>query len=845
MIKDNGKEAAGVIFREKKSSYSKLRIMIMQVLFIILFVFVLHRLWQLQIVNGKKYAEDFELKISRTVTDKSTRGTIYDCNGEVLAYNDLVYTVTMRDDAVYSTEREHQLALNSVIYNVINKLYENNEKINNELKIRIGDNGEYEYTVSGTALLRFKADIFGKTNPDDMTAEQRDINASDLIKLLSGNDKFGLYGEGKTLYSEEEVKKYNLAAQYTKEEILYIVGIRYMLSLNSYKKYVPVVLSRDVSDETVAYILENNEILSGVDVGQDWDRVYNGGKAFSHILGYIGKISSDELEDLNKSDKKYSSESVVGKAGIEQYLDKVLQGTDGERQITVNNVGRIVGEDKIIKEAVSGKDVYLSIDKNLQTAVYDILEQNLAGIISSNLINEKKFDKEKAADTSDIKIPVYDVYAALIDNNLIQLENLYNVNATELEKQLAYKLDEKRTQAIEAVKAKLLFGDDYYSNLSEEFKEYSDYIVDELGFVDKNSINKEHYIYKKWKSKEKISLREYLLNAIDNGWITIETMSNHMSDKLNTEKSEDSDKEYFTADEMYSLMSNNIEKKLSSDCEFDKILFKRMLYEDIITEREFCRLLYDQKILSDTDDDLSKLIAGEIDAFLFIKKKIEQLEITPAQLALDPCSASAVILQAGTGKVLALVSYPGYDNNRLSNQMDSLYYNELINDKSLPLYNRATQQLTAPGSTFKPITIIAGLEEQVISADSSIFCDGVFDKVEPNLKCWNHSGHGNVINSSTALQFSCNDYLCEIAYKLGSENNLEYRDSAALNKLQNYSKLFCLDKKTGIEIAESKPHITDSYGIPSAIGQGTHNYATVQLARYANAIIGDLKKAVL
>ena len=73
-----------MIFREKKSSYSKLRILIMQVLFIILFVFVLHRLWQLQIVNGKKYAEDFELKISRTVTDKSTRGTIYDCNGEPL-----------------------------------------------------------------------------------------------------------------------------------------------------------------------------------------------------------------------------------------------------------------------------------------------------------------------------------------------------------------------------------------------------------------------------------------------------------------------------------------------------------------------------------------------------------------------------------------------------------------------------------------------------------------------------------------------------------------------------------------------------------------------------------------
>ena len=73
--------------------------------------------------------------------------------------------------------------------------------------------------------------------------------------------------------------------------------------------------------------------------------------------------------------------------------------------------------------------------------------------------------------------------------------------------------------------------------------------------------------------------------------------------------------------------------------------------------------------------DYEKLVSGQIDAFSFMKKKIEQLEITPAQLALDPCSASAVVVQQETGKILALVSYPGYDNNRLANQMDSAYYN--------------------------------------------------------------------------------------------------------------------------------------------------------------------------
>lgn len=144
--------------------------------------------------------------------------------------------------------------------------------------------------------------------------------------------------------------------------------------------------------------------------------------------------------------------------------------------------------------------------------------------------------------------------------------------------------------------------------------------------------------------------------------------------------------------------------------------------------------------------------------------------------------------------------------------------------------------MTAPGSTFKPITVIAGLQEGVISSDSSVFCDGVFDKVIPNLKCWKHSGHGNVANAPTALQYSCNDYLCEIAYQLGIVNDMEYADNAALGSLQKYSKLFCLDRKSGVEIAETKPHVTDAYSIPSAIGQGTHNYATVQLARYVNTI---------
>ena len=83
--------------------------------------------------------------------------------------------------------------------------------------------------------------------------------------------------------------------------------------------------------------------------------------------------------------------------------------------------------------------------------------------------------------------------------------------------------------------------------------------------------------------------------------------------------------------------------------------------------------------------------------------------MTPAQMALVPCTASVSVTDVHTGKVLALVSYLGYDNDRLSGTIVSLYYNQLLNDLSTPLYNNTSQTLKAPGSVFKPIEAIAAL----------------------------------------------------------------------------------------------------------------------------------------
>ena len=165
--------------------------------------------------------------------------------------------------------------------------------------------------------------------------------------------------------------------------------------------------------------------------------------------------------------------------------------------------------------------------------------------------------------------------------------------------------------------------------------------------------------------------------------------------------------------------------------------------------------------------DMYHLAAGKSLLIVLYGKKIRTLQITPAQLALDPSTASSVVVDPNNGQVLACVTYPGYDNNRLANTVDAEYYNQLLQDESLPLYNNATQQRTAPGSTFKPVTAAAGISEGVITPYSTITDRGSFEKVTPSPECWFYPNgtHGD-INVSEAIRDSCNYFFMRLPFVL-------------------------------------------------------------------------------
>ena len=113
---------------------------------------------------------------------------------------------------------------------------------------------------------------------------------------------------------------------------------------------------------------------------------------------------------------------------------------------------------------------------------------------------------------------------------------------------------------------------------------------------------------------------------------------------------------------------------LTTDTQFSKMLYEYMLLDDEISGKDLCIILYDQGVLSKEDGMYESFLEGDITTVDFMKQKIQNLEITPAQLALDPCSGSIVIVDPNSGETLACVSYPGYDNNRLANNMDTAYY---------------------------------------------------------------------------------------------------------------------------------------------------------------------------
>jgi len=825
------------LFKRVKDNYMNSangRILVVLLVITILSAILVGRLFFLQIINGEETLEAFTLKIQKERTINSTRGKIYDCNGVLLAYNELAYNVTIED--IYESGSDKNRNINETLLKVIAIIEKNNDKIINDFNIILDEDGEFAFTVEGTQLKRFLADIYGRSKISQLKYEEETATPDMVMEYLCG---YGKYGIGYSPDPENPRDSFIVFEGYTKEEQLKLVTIRYAMSLNSYQKYIPTVIATDVNEKTVASIMENSTEFLGVTIAEDNIRKYVDSKYFSQILGYTGKISEEEYLALNDAEitpenerttrkrDDYSLTDMVGKAGIEQTMETYLQGVKGSETVYVNNLGKVI-ETKNYVEPIAGNDLYLTIDHDLQVATYNILEQKLAGILLSKIINVKNYNPPENINTSKLMIPIDDVYFALFNNNVIDIHHFDNKDAGENEIAIQEAFLEKQAEVFEKLKVELTEKRTPYKKLSEEYQVYQSYIVSMLlseGIISDSKIDKEDETYLAWKVDETISLGEYLDYCIAKNWIDVTRIELHS--------------EYSDSTEIFNQLSKDIIALLTDNTEFSKKMYRYMIEDNDISGKQICSVLLEQNAVSITEQEEERFVTGKISAFNFILFLIENLYITPAQLALDPYSASVVITNV-EGEVLALVTYPSYDNNKLANSIDAEYYASLRSDLSNPLWNYATQQKTAPGSTFKMVSSTAALCENVVDIHSKIKCTGVFDRfTNEQYRCWVHPGAHGSLNVTGGIENSCNAFFYEVGYQLSQDETGSYDAQLGLDNLFKYADMFGLSDKSGIEIEESMPEVSDEYPVLSAIGQGTNNYTTAGLARYVTTVANN------
>ena len=808
-------------------SVVKSRLFTLVVAYILLFSVLIGRMFYLQIIKGEEYDQEASLQKQKTKTIKSARGKIYDSTGKLLATNEQTYAITMED----SGELTDNPSKNQMIMTCIRLLEKNGDGMDLEFPIILNKKGKFKFNVTKSAELRFKRDIFYAKSVEALTEEQKKMTAAECFAHIRTSDKVNTIRFFNVAKDEnedgviDEKEREGKDEDYTEKDALKIMTVRYALMMNTYAKYEPITLSSDVSERTVAAIKENSAILPGVDVSTEMNRVYYDSKYFAHIIGYTGLISSDTLAQIKEDNPKteYTAADQIGKTGIEKEYEEQLKGTKGYETLLIDSSSRIVSKEKT-KDAVAGSDIYLSINADLQKATYKLAEKEIASILTSKLVNSKSHGT-KGKKASGILVSIYDVYDAILQNSIVDVTQFSQNDATDLEKSVYNTFLSAKKTAINSIKTQLTYSNKTSGeNLSDALDDYLDYIFSMLrtnNVLNGETLDTTAAIYQKY-NNDTCSLSEFLINAIKNNWINLDTL----------ELKED----YYSSEEVFQKICEYVFDEISDDTAFDKKVYRVMVNRGSITGREICMLLYDQKVLKMNKNTYAKLRTGMISPYNFLKAKIRSLEISPGDLGLTPCACSVVVTDVKTGKLLALVSYPSYDNNKFANSVDSDYYSKISTSSASALMNRATQQKTAPGSTFKMVTATASLEEGLISPYTTVH-DGVkFDKInKPWPSCWSSYSHGN-INVTQAIQHSCNYFFYEMGYRLGNGKENIVDNEKGLSKLKKYATQYGLTSTSGVELSEADPTFSDTDVVRSAIGQGTNSYTPVQLSRYVTTI---------
>ena len=320
----------------------RLRYNILSTFIYIIGIILLIQLFNLQIVHGEEYREQSNTRLSRESILEAARGDILDQSGNKLASTTLGYSLEL-----YKTKIDTE-TLNNTLLKITQILEKNGDSYVDTLPITIEP---FNFNISEESQKKWKTE---NKIDENKTAEECFYILKQKYKITNENI--------------QETRK--------------IMTIRYFISQNGYSNIKPVELASNLSQTTIAELNEQSADFPGVNVATKAIRSYTSGSLASHILGYVGKITKEELE--GKEDI-YGLNDIIGKIGIEYIMEDYLKGKNGIKQIDMAVDGTVTDE-YIAEEATSGSNVILTIDANLQQVTENTLKTSIQNIQNSEKV---------------------------------------------------------------------------------------------------------------------------------------------------------------------------------------------------------------------------------------------------------------------------------------------------------------------------------------------------------------------------------------------------------------------------------------------------------------------------
>ena len=315
---------------------SNLRFNILTAIVLVIGFILICQLINLQLVHGDEYRILSSSRLTRETIITADRGEILDAKGVKLVTTSTGFTLNL-----YRTTNDNE-QLNNNILNIINVLESNGDKNIDNLILTVEPFGFS--TDSEESIKRWKKNNNLK---EEYTAEEC---------FYALKDKYQIKNE-----DINEVRK--------------IMAIRYEITQKGYSNVRPVEIANNISKNSVLIFSERNSDFYGIDIVTTPVVTYNYGSLASHLLGYCGKITQEEL----KKNEGYSDNDLIGKTGIQYVFEKYLRGKNGIRQIDMDVNGNITGE-YITEEPVVGADVQLTIDANIQAVAEKALKDDIEKI---------------------------------------------------------------------------------------------------------------------------------------------------------------------------------------------------------------------------------------------------------------------------------------------------------------------------------------------------------------------------------------------------------------------------------------------------------------------------------